>query len=119
MLFCSIDSTAPGRKYGHLRADEGPEITGVRLATSAEVPRPRFGGGFTAPVREAEPAKSRRANLGGGFADTPVHRGADLVPGHRVTGPAVIEESFTTIVVYPGWRAGVDDAGDYALTRED
>jgi hypothetical protein len=30
----------------------------------------------------------------------------------------VIEESYTTIVVQPGWCADVDDAGDYALTRE-
>ena len=39
------------------------------------------------------------------------------VPGHEVAGPAVIEETFTTIVVYPGWKAHVDDAGDYELTR--
>jgi N-methylhydantoinase A len=32
-------------------------------------------------------------------------------------GPAVIEETFTTIVVYPGWKAQVDDAGDYELRK--
>jgi N-methylhydantoinase A len=31
--------------------------------------------------------------------------------------PAIIEETFTTIVVYPGWKAQLDDAGDYELTR--
>ncbi len=30
-------------------------------------------------------------------------------------GPAIIEENFTTIVVYPGWNARLDDAGDYEL----
>jgi N-methylhydantoinase A len=34
-----------------------------------------------------------------------------------LAGPAIIEEIFTTIVVYPGWKAQVDDAGDYELTR--
>jgi N-methylhydantoinase A len=29
----------------------------------------------------------------------------------------VIEETFTTIAVYPGWEARVDDAGDYLLER--
>ena len=43
--------------------------------------------------------------------------GTDLAPGHAVPGPAIIEETFTTIVVYPGWNAVVDDAGDYELTR--
>ena len=43
--------------------------------------------------------------------------GADLAPGYEVTGPAIIQEIFTTIVVYPGWHARVDDADDYELTR--
>jgi len=30
-------------------------------------------------------------------------------------GPAIIEESFTTVVVYPGWRAVLDQSGDYVL----
>ena len=39
------------------------------------------------------------------------------MPGHEVTGPGIIQEVFTTIVVYPGWKARVDDAGDYEMTR--
>jgi N-methylhydantoinase A len=45
-----------------------------------------------------------------------VFAGSELEPGHEVIGPAIIEETFTTIVVSPGWRALVDDAGDYELT---
>jgi N-methylhydantoinase A len=104
-------------EYGHRRQGEEPEITGVRLATSARIPKPSFGSGFTAQRREAAPAGTRRANLGAGFAETDVHRGPDLEPGHLVPGPAIIEETFTTIVVYPGWRAVLDDAGDYVLTK--
>jgi N-methylhydantoinase A len=65
----------------------------------------------------AKPAKTRRANLGGGYQQIPVFRGSDLRAGHEISGPAIVEETFTTIVVYPGWRAQVDDAGDYELTR--
>jgi N-methylhydantoinase A/oxoprolinase/acetone carboxylase beta subunit len=54
---------------------------------------------------------------GGGYQETPIFLGSDLRPGHEVPGPAIIEETFTTIVVYPGWKAHVDDAGDYELTR--
>jgi N-methylhydantoinase A len=104
-------------EYGHARAGEEPEITGVRLAASVEVPKPRFGAGTSAARRAAEPRHTRRANLGQGFGETAVYRGPDLAPGHVVPAPAVIEESFTTIVVYPGWEAAVDDAGDYVLTR--
>jgi len=104
-------------EYGHARDGEAPEITGVRLVTSSAIPKPHFASGFTAPRRTAAPAKQRRANLGQGFGPTDIYRGADLLPGHEVQGPAIVEEKFTTIVVYPGWNARLDDAGDYELIR--
>jgi len=55
--------------------------------------------------------------MGATFTDASLFRGSDLAPGHLVRGPAVIEESFTTIVVEPGWQATVDDVGDYLLQR--
>ncbi len=106
-------------EFGHVREGETPEITGVRLVTtvaSASVP---VGSGHTAPRRNPAPAKHRRANLGSGFAETGVFLGQDLRPGDEIVGPAIIDEVFTTIVVYPGWVAVVDDAGDYELNLQD
>tara|TARA_R110000823_G_scaffold309352_2_gene433501 strand:- start:8506 stop:10596 length:2091 start_codon:yes stop_codon:yes gene_type:complete len=104
-------------EYGHARDAEMPEITGVRLSASVAVPGPAFHGGHSAQEEPAIPARQRRANLGNGFQPTDIYRGADLAPGHCIEGPAIIEETFTTIVVYPGWRAVLDDAGDYELRR--
>jgi N-methylhydantoinase A len=105
------------QEYGHARRGELPEITGVRLRVSAEVPRPRFGSGFGAARRKASRAAMRRANLGQGFEEASIYAGPSLEPGDWLSGPAIIEETFTTIAVYPGWQAALDDAGDYALTR--
>jgi N-methylhydantoinase A len=104
-------------EFGHIREGEIPEITGVRLTTSVDTPAPTISKGFTAKKVAAKPDKARRANLGQGFKDTPIFRGPDLKPGYEVMGPAIIEETFTTIVVYPGWKADMDDAGDYELTK--
>jgi N-methylhydantoinase A len=104
-------------EYNHIREHEVPEIIGVRLASYAVTPSPQVAKGFDAPKAAAKPAKKRRANLGQGFQETAVFPGSDLKAGSEVAGPAIIEEIFTTIVVYPGWRARVDDAGDYELTR--
>ncbi|MFT4519855.1 MAG: N-methylhydantoinase A [Halioglobus sp.] len=104
-------------QYGHAREGEAPEITGLRLAASTQIPKPHFTGGFTAQRQTASPAKTRRANLGQGFTDIDIYLGANLDPGHEIKGPAIIEEDFTTIVVYPGWNAVLDDASDYELTR--
>lgn len=103
-------------EFGHVREGEMPEVTGIRLVTSVETPSPKIIKGTTAPAVAAKPAKTRRANLGKGYGDTPIFYGKELKPGYEVTGPAIIEETFTTIVVYPGWKAHVDDAGDYELT---
>jgi N-methylhydantoinase A len=106
-------------EYGHARRGEEPEITGVRLALFAETEGLRFAaarGGAPAPPRAASPRGSRRANLGAGFAETPVFRGADLGPGHFLRGPAIVEEAFTTLVVRPGWQARVDEAGDFEMS---
>jgi N-methylhydantoinase A/oxoprolinase/acetone carboxylase beta subunit len=67
--------------------------------------------------REPAPARTRRANLGRGFEEAAIHHGPSLRPGDAVRSPAVIEETFTTIAVYPGWQAVVDEAGDYRLER--
>ena len=104
-------------EYGHIRDHEVPEITGVRLATSVSTASPRVGVGFSAARKPAPVAGTRRANLGDGFRETAIVSGPELQPGHQVSGPAIIEETFTTIVVYPGWNAVVDDCGDYELTR--
>ena len=47
--------------------------------------------------------------------DTPVYTGAGLGAGDRVTGPAVIEEVTTTIVIEPGWTAELHTSGVYVL----
>jgi N-methylhydantoinase A len=105
------------QEFGHVREGEMPEITGVRLVTRVETPSPRVIRGFNAAPVVVKAARTRRANLGDGYKETGIFRGSDLLPGHRVIGPAIIEETFTTIVVYPGWTAHVDDAGDYELTK--
>ncbi len=50
-----------------------------------------------------------------GRAATPIFRGAALMPGARISGPAIIEEPTTTIVVYPGLSAELSAAGNYIL----
>jgi len=105
-------------EYNHIREHETPEISGVRLVARVATPSPDARGGFTRTAPAPKPAKTRRANLGAGFAETPIYLGADLVPGTEIASPAIIEETFTTIVVYPGWKARVDDAGDYELVKD-
>ena len=62
------------------------------------------------------PNANRSCFFGGSErVDTPVFRGANMVIGDEVQGPAIIEEPTTTIVVYPDMSARLSAAGDYIL----
>jgi N-methylhydantoinase A len=57
-----------------------------------------------------EPGRTRPAFFGrGGWQDTAIVARGSLAAGDVVTGPAVVEERDTTIVLRPGWEATVAD----------
>ncbi len=49
---------------------------------------------------------------------TPVYRRADLQPGCRLAGPALVVEDVSTVVIDPGWRAEVNGRGHLVLHTE-
>ncbi len=50
-----------------------------------------------------------------GAVQVPVYRGESLTPGTEVTGPAVIVETTTTLVLYPGSAARVTPYNNYMV----
>lgn len=69
--------------------------------------------GHGAPVPKAH----RRVYVreAGGIIDCPVYGGVALGAGTRLSGPAVIEEPTTTIMLLPRWTAMADSDGNYLL----
>jgi N-methylhydantoinase A len=51
-----------------------------------------------------------------GFVDTPVMPEASLAPGQTLIGPALIEQTGSTVVVGPGDRFGIDENGHIRIT---
>ena len=60
---------------------------------------------------------TRQAYFGTGFVRAKVFEGARIKAGQTVTGPAIIEEPFTTIVIPPRWKVKLDRLGNYVATR--
>ncbi|MGH2829173.1 MAG: hypothetical protein ACREQ9_03405 [Candidatus Binatia bacterium] len=58
----------------------------------------------------------RKAYFEGRYATIPVYEGPSLRAGHEIKGPAIVEEPFTTVIVYPGQRARLDRLGNYRIT---
>jgi len=76
----------------------------------------------TAPHGDSEPSEQARLENReayfkdlGGLTSTPVFHGDRLRPGNRVTGPAIIEEMATTLVVFPRTWIKVSDLGGYIV----
>ncbi|MDR6953326.1 N-methylhydantoinase A [Ancylobacter sp. 3268] len=46
---------------------------------------------------------------------TAIYKAADVAPGLLISGPAIVEEPTTTLVVYPGMSAEVSATGNYLL----
>jgi N-methylhydantoinase A len=49
---------------------------------------------------------------------TPVYDQALIGAGHELDGPAILEGADTTVALYPGWRARMDEYGFLTVTKE-
>ena len=74
---------------------------------------------LTGATLEAAVLALRPLRFGGNvYADAPVYDRQRLEPGHRISGPAVIDQNDTTILVPPGFMATVQASGDIVMKQE-
>ncbi len=91
------------------------EIINIRVSLRADVPgeRAEFA---TGPAGETGGAQTGsrpvRFPENDDFVETAVFDRARLRPGDTFTGPAVVEEAESTLIIGPGAAARVDDAGN-------
>ena len=96
--------------------DQEPILRGLRVKAVAIEAKPAL------PTRRRTSRRAtrlgtRRAFFEGAFVPTPRYAGPELGPGQSLRGPAIVEEPFTTIVVYPGQHATIDPYGNYVIER--
>ena len=98
------------RIYGRSGPDAPAEVISWRVKSSGPRPELELSDGdapiAAAPRKGARPAYFPSA---GGFTDTPIYDRYGLAPGAVVSGPAIIEERESTLVVGPGHEARVTD----------
>ena len=108
------------RLYGHHQPGGMIETTalhvvGIGLLPPLHPPESPPAEGAPQPAERRavwiDPARGRQ--------EIPVYAGADLAPGHTLSGPLLVEEQTTTLFVGPGDRLAVDAAGNFAITLAD
>jgi N-methylhydantoinase A len=97
---------------GHKAETEPVELVSLRLISLGLVPQAKLSPG-KATGRELEQAKTgeRQVFFGTehGTLTTEIYHRNRLEPGHRVAGPAVVEQLDTTTVIHPEQEATVDE----------
>ena len=92
--------------YGIRQADS-VEFVNYRVRVIGPVPKPDWSTDQVAD-RPPVPLSYRPAWFDGEMVDTPVYRRHTLLPGPAIAGPAIIEETSSTVVVPNGWTASAD-----------
>jgi N-methylhydantoinase A len=105
------------RLFGHTQPGGAIEITKARVTGVGRLPTLSHNR-RELTRRELKPTAHRKVWIDQrvGWRETPVYRGADLHPGHRLVGPAIIEEETTTALVGATDVLVVDVTGNYVLT---
>ncbi len=96
------------------------EFLNVRLKATARQERLKLAEIPRATGDAAEALKRRRPvlwDLAKGYEETPIYDGAKLACGHKILGPAVIEEPATTVVIPGSYVCAVDGVKNYILSR--
>jgi N-methylhydantoinase A len=107
--------------YGHSAPEEALELVSVRVTVHRGIEKSRSviadasawfeGGGSVTPYAH------RRVYMGErhGFATTPVYRRAELGPGTKFDGPAIIEEPASTTAVLSNDQVEVVPSGELVI----
>jgi N-methylhydantoinase A len=105
-------------RHGHAMP-EPAEVLTVRVRATGQLPKPaliRIDRAAAPP----EPSGSRRAfdMATGQAADFPVYLRPELLAGHRLTGPAIVEEGTATTVLFADQHLEVDDFGQLLIMTD-
>ena len=99
--------------FSYSQQDQEVRLVTLRVAAIGKLPRiaqlDQTNQANTAPVG------SRRVYMGG-WLDAPTYAADQLRAGAEISGPAILESEFTTVLVSPGDHATVDAMGGVELT---
>jgi len=102
------------RLFGHIQPDGILEMTALRVVGAGILPRAQAAQADRSgnpPV----PVERRSVYLEDGRVEIDVFEGADLRPGQKITGPALISEHTTTVLIELGDRLEVDGANNFMI----
>jgi N-methylhydantoinase A len=108
--------------YGHSDRAAEAEIISLRVQVVGRTLKPNLGEETGQPGRNGaapEPVGEREVRLADHAWEVPVYERAALEPGMRLSGPCIIEQYDSTILVTPGFELQVDSHSNVIGRRID
>ena len=103
-------------QFGHSAPGEPVEVVNLRVTAVGRVRRPAI---RYSPSTGQSLTGTRRVYFAEaqGWLDCPLYQRTSLAPGFEVSGPAILEEHTSTLVLPPDFRARIDSFGNVVLHR--
>jgi 5-oxoprolinase (ATP-hydrolysing) len=106
------------QRFGFISPEKDIEIEAIEVeAAGGGAPIEERGVGESGEVPSPQPHTRTDIFTQDRWHDAPVFLRADLSPGARIEGPALVIEDHQTVMVEPEWRAEVTAMGHLLLTR--
>jgi N-methylhydantoinase A len=105
--------------YGHKSAGETIQIVNLRIIASKIICKPKQN-----RIKSLSRSKLARANekrkvwLPSGICTLSVYRREKLLAGHRIIGPAIVEEKESTTLIDKNWNLVIDKFGNLIIDRK-
>ena len=107
------------QRFGYADRGEAVEIVNLRLKLGLEMDKPQIVAGQAA-ASGSTPALIGEAQVvfSGGPVTTRLYDRENLRTGDQISGPAIVLQMDTTVVITPGWTGTTDDYGNLVLETE-
>ncbi|MSP49900.1 MAG: hydantoinase/oxoprolinase family protein [Alphaproteobacteria bacterium] len=116
MTLARLFAATHEQSYGYANLEAPIEVINFRLTARARRAETTPPPPATPPTAPPAPVGRRAVHFRWEAADdTSVYRRDALKPGHRLTGPMVVEQLDATTLLYPGDRMTVDAAGSLVI----
>ena len=106
------------RRFGYADRTQPVEIVNLRLKLELPVEKPRL---TLESMGDDDPSAAltgqARVIFRDGPKNTPMYQRDQLLPGNRLTGPALLLQLDATVVLSPGWTGTIDDFGNLVAER--
>jgi len=104
--------------YGYSLPNAKVEIVNLRLSSKGITDKPEMRKhDYKGEDASSALKNKRRAFFEGRFMETPVYDVEKLEFGNRVSGPALLEQATTTVVVPPRWVVTCDEYGNFEVKK--